>query len=69
MALNLEPKEKIILQLGRMVPRKGVDNVIKALAYMRREHNFKARLLIVGGESEEPDPENNPGNRPPAKTR
>ena len=56
MALKLDPKEKIILQVGRMVPRKGVDNVIKALGYMRREHNFKARLLIVGGESDEPDP-------------
>jgi D-inositol-3-phosphate glycosyltransferase len=60
MALKLDPKEKIILQVGRMVPRKGVDNVIKALGYMRREHNFKARLLIVGGESDEPDPEITP---------
>lgn len=56
MALKLDPKEKIILQLGRMVPRKGIDNVIRALAYMRQEHNFKARLLVVGGESDEPDP-------------
>jgi len=60
MALKLDPKEKIILQLGRMVRRKGVDNVIKALGYMRREHNFEARLLIVGGESDEPDPETTP---------
>ncbi|SOD39969.1 glycosyltransferase [Nitrosovibrio sp. Nv4] len=60
MALKLDPKEKIILQLGRMVPRKGVDNVIKALGYMRREHNFNARLLIVGGESDEPNPETTP---------
>lgn len=60
MALNLDPKEKIILQLGRLVPRKGIDNVIKALAHMRREHSFKARLLVVGGESEEPDPEITP---------
>ena len=60
MALKLDPKEKVILQVGRMVPRKGVDNVIKALGYMRREHNFKARLLIVGGESDEPDPKMTP---------
>lgn len=60
MALKLDPKEKVILQVGRMVPRKGVDNVIKALGYMRREHNFKARLLIVGGESDEPDPKITP---------
>jgi D-inositol-3-phosphate glycosyltransferase len=60
MALKLDPQEKIILQLGRMVRRKGVDNVIKALGYMRREHNFEARLLIVGGESDEPDPKTTP---------
>jgi D-inositol-3-phosphate glycosyltransferase len=60
MALKLDPREKIILQLGRMVPRKGVDNVIKALGYMRRKHNLKARLLIVGGESDEPDPKVTP---------
>lgn len=56
MALKLDPDERIILQLGRMVPRKGVDNVIRALGHMRREHDFEARLVIVGGESDEPDP-------------
>jgi D-inositol-3-phosphate glycosyltransferase len=55
LALKLDPREKIILQLGRIVPRKGIDNVIKALGYIRREQHFKARLLIVGGESDEPD--------------
>lgn len=56
MALGLNPKEKIILQLGRMVRRKGVDNVIQAIGYMRRNSQPEARLLIVGGESDEPDP-------------
>ncbi|CAA9892865.1 Phosphoheptose isomerase [Candidatus Methylobacter favarea] len=56
MALKLDPKEKILLQLGRIVPRKGIDNVIKALGHMRRAHNFTARLLIVGGQANEPDP-------------
>jgi glycosyltransferase involved in cell wall biosynthesis len=55
-ALQLDPEEKIILQLGRMVQRKGIDNVIRALGFMRRECNLKARLLIVGGESDMPDP-------------
>ena len=48
MALKLDPKEKIILQLGRMVPRKGIDNVIKALGYMRREHNFEGAAADSG---------------------
>jgi glycosyltransferase involved in cell wall biosynthesis len=59
-ALQLDPEEKIILQLGRMVQRKGIDNVIRALGFMRREHDLRARLLIVGGESDVPDPGKTP---------
>jgi D-inositol-3-phosphate glycosyltransferase len=54
--LEIDPNEKIILQLGRMVPRKGVDNVIEALARLE----IPARLLIVGGESDDPDPVQTP---------
>jgi D-inositol-3-phosphate glycosyltransferase len=36
-----------------MVPRKGVENVIRALAFMPPQ--VKARLLVVGGESADPD--------------
>lgn len=56
MTLGLNPDEKIILQLGRMVPRKGVDTVIEGLAVMREQSTIKPRLLIVGGESDTPDP-------------
>ncbi len=55
-ALGLGPDERIVLQLGRIVPRKGVDTVIRGLARLGRAHGIAARLLIVGGESEEPDP-------------
>ena len=54
--LGLDPDERVILQLGRMVPRKGVDNVIRGCARLLRDHGIAARLLIVGGESDEPDP-------------
>jgi D-inositol-3-phosphate glycosyltransferase len=54
--LGLDPDERIILQLGRMVPRKGVDNVIRGLARLRLGHGIPARLLVVGGESSTPDP-------------
>lgn len=54
--LGLDPNEIIILQLGRMVPRKGVDNVVRAVGTLRRDHGVWARLLIVGGESDVPDP-------------
>jgi glycosyltransferase involved in cell wall biosynthesis len=57
--LALQPDESVLLQLGRMVPRKGVDNVVKAMGKLR-ENGKKVRLLIVGGESDEPDPRKNP---------
>jgi glycosyltransferase involved in cell wall biosynthesis/phosphoheptose isomerase len=55
-ALNLPPEEKVILQLGRMVPRKGVDTTIRGFARLVNKHGIEARLLIVGGESDNPDP-------------
>jgi len=56
LVLGLPPDERIILQIGRMVPRKGVDNAIRGFARLVKEHGIAARLLIVGGESNEPDP-------------
>ncbi len=55
-ALGLDPDAPLILQLGRMVPRKGVDNVIRGLARLRQLHGIAATLLVVGGDSAEPDP-------------
>jgi D-inositol-3-phosphate glycosyltransferase len=51
--LGLSPHEKIILQLGRIVPRKGIDNVIQALGCLKR-FQINARLVIVGGEHDLP---------------
>lgn len=58
--LGLSASEFVILQLGRMVPRKGVDNVIRALALLRQREQVDARLLIVGGNSGEADPVGTP---------
>jgi D-inositol-3-phosphate glycosyltransferase len=55
-SLGLMPEEPVILQLGRMVPRKGVDTVIRGFARLRREHGIRAQLLIVGGDSNDADP-------------
>lgn len=55
MQLGLNPCETIILQLGRMVPRKGVETVVQALAHLQHKFHKKAKLLIVGGESDTPD--------------
>jgi D-inositol-3-phosphate glycosyltransferase len=47
--LKLPANDKILLQLGRMVPRKGIDNVIRALSLLK---NRKVQLLIVGGDED-----------------
>jgi glycosyltransferase involved in cell wall biosynthesis len=49
-----------VLQLGRMVPRKGIDNVIRAFALLRQMHGVEARLGVVGGESEQPCEQSTP---------
>ena len=54
--LGLPLDGPIVLQLGRMVPRKGVDTVIQAIGRLERDHGVRARLVVVGGDSPEPDP-------------
>lgn len=56
--LGLSLDEFIVLQLGRMVPRKGVENVVRAMALLPRD--IQPRLLVVGGESDQPDPRKTP---------
>jgi len=53
--LGLPLTGRILLQLGRMVPRKGVDTVIRALARLTKGDGGKVNLVVVGGNSEEPD--------------
>jgi D-inositol-3-phosphate glycosyltransferase len=54
--LGFAPDERIILQLGRIVPRKGIDTAICGFARLLKDHHTPARLVIAGGESEVPDP-------------
>jgi D-inositol-3-phosphate glycosyltransferase len=55
-ALGLGPEDRLVLQLGRMVPRKGTDTAIRGFARLVKNHQVNAKLLIVGGESDDPDP-------------
>ena len=52
--------EFIVLQLGRMVPRKGVDNVIRGVAALKHRHGRRAKLFVVGGATDKPDVEATP---------
>jgi D-inositol-3-phosphate glycosyltransferase len=46
----------VVLQLGRLVARKGVDNAIRAIEELKRRYGIEAQLHIVGGETVQPDP-------------
>lgn len=59
-ALGLPHSRPVVLHLGRLVPRKGAANVVRAIGVLRRRFGVEATLLIVGGETDEPDPEATP---------
>lgn len=48
--LAMPRKGKIVLQLGRMVPRKGIDLVIRGFARMAKALKEPSWLYIVGGD-------------------
>lgn len=60
--LGLDPHAFILVYVGRMVRRKGVENVLHALPYLLHEAAGcrKVCFLIVGGESPDPDPDVTP---------
>ena len=55
--LGLPQQRFLILHLGPIAPRKGIDTLIQGIALLRRRHGVDAGLLVVGGavsESVEP---------------
>src|SRR5690606_10132776 len=54
--LGLPKDAFIVLQLGRLVPRKGIATVIEGFARFVHAEAVDARLLIVGGDFHEPNP-------------
>lgn len=55
-ALGLPADEPILLNVGRLTPRKGIDNLVRGLGHLARAHGVAARLIVVGGNSDLPDP-------------
>ncbi|MEX3958700.1 glycosyltransferase family 4 protein [Trinickia sp. EG282A] len=50
------PRDRFtVLQLGRIVPRKGIDNVVRALAVLRTRMGIDAHLYVVGGNADIPN--------------
>lgn len=58
--IGIAQDEWMVLQLGRLVPRKGVDTAIRGFARFVKENDVPARMVIVGGASVEPDPKLTP---------
>jgi D-inositol-3-phosphate glycosyltransferase len=59
-SIGLPVDEGMILHVGRMVPRKGIDTVIRAYARFLATYDRPTKLVVVGGESEEPDSQRTP---------
>lgn len=55
--LGLSPSGFLVLQLGRIVPRKGIDNVIRSLSVLSQTYRIDAQLMIVGGGGADDSPE------------
>jgi glycosyltransferase involved in cell wall biosynthesis len=54
-ALGWRQDEFTVLQLGRLVERKGIDNVVRGVGVLRRQFGAPARLYVVGGNSDAPN--------------
>lgn len=61
--IGLDTEGKVIVYVGRMLPRKDIRNIVRALALLIQQNEGDASsslspitLMIVGGESIEPDP-------------
>ena len=62
--IGLDQEGKVIVYVGRMLPRKDIRNIVRALALLIKQEEGElpepVRLLVVGGETEDADPEATP---------
>jgi D-inositol-3-phosphate glycosyltransferase len=54
-ALGWHKDEFTVLQLGRLVQRKGIDNVVRGMGLLKQAFRTSGRLYIVGGNSDAPN--------------
>ncbi len=56
-SIGLPLNEKIIVYIGRLLPRKDIRNIVRALALLPDDNsNDPVSLMVVGGETVEPNP-------------
>jgi D-inositol-3-phosphate glycosyltransferase len=58
--VGLDEHEYVIAYVGRMLPRKDVRNLVRAAGLLARRTALPFKLLLVGGESAQPDPVTTP---------
>ncbi len=54
--IGLDPDELVVAYIGRMLSRKDPRNIVRAVAQLVHDHELPVRLLLVGGETHDPDP-------------
>jgi glycosyltransferase involved in cell wall biosynthesis len=54
-ALGWQQDDFIVLQLGRLVERKGIDNVVRGVSILKSAFSANASLYVVGGNSDQPN--------------
>ena len=56
--LQLSEDDRVIVYVGRILPRKGIDNVIEGVANLCQTTQHRVTLIIVGGETDQAMPDN-----------
>ncbi|HEY0738916.1 MAG TPA: glycosyltransferase [Herpetosiphonaceae bacterium] len=54
--VGLDEQNLVIAYVGRMLPRKDVRNLVRAVGLLVQRTELPIKLLLVGGETAEPDP-------------
>lgn len=54
--VGLDEQDLVIAYVGRMLPRKDVRNLVRAVGLLVQRTDLPVKLLLVGGERAEPDP-------------
>jgi D-inositol-3-phosphate glycosyltransferase len=54
--VGLDPDDPVVVYVGRMLPRKDVRSLVRAVGLLAQRTQLPVRLLLVGGESPDPDP-------------
>ena len=59
-ALGWQQDQFTVLQLGRLVERKGIDNVVRGVGVLKQAFSASAELYVVGGNSDAPNEKASP---------